>query len=67
MNLIKRNIKTLAGALGGAIAGYCYYYFIGCASGSCLITSSPINSTLYGMVMGALLLNIFEKEKLKSE
>jgi hypothetical protein len=47
----------------GAIAGYSYYFFVGCNSGSCAITSSPVNSTLYGAVMGGLVLNMFRKEK----
>lgn len=42
----------------GAIGGYAYYAFIGCASGTCAITSNPINSTLYGMVMGGLALDM---------
>jgi len=39
--------------LGGAV-GFAYYYFIGCKSGTCAITSSPINSTLYGVLLGTL-------------
>jgi hypothetical protein len=54
---------TLLGILLGAIGGYAYYHFVGCASGTCPITSKPLNSTLYGAVMGALLLNSFEKEE----
>lgn len=42
----------------GALAGYAYYYYVGCASGSCAISSKPINSTLYGMVMGGLALDM---------
>lgn len=45
---------TIMAALLGAIAGYAYYYFIGCNSGSCPITSSPWNSTLYGTGMGLI-------------
>jgi len=41
----------------GAIGGYAYYYFVGCASGTCAITSKPFNSTVYGMLMGGLLLD----------
>lgn len=52
---------TIAIGLGAA-AGYSYYYFVGCNSGSCAITSSPVNSTIYGAVMGGLLLNMFKKE-----
>jgi hypothetical protein len=41
-------------ALGG-IAGFLYYYFIGCSSGSCAITSSPYMSTLWGSLFGFFL------------
>jgi len=51
-------------ALGvGALAGFAYYQYVGCYSGSCPITSSPINSTIYGGVMGVLGLNLFAKSK----
>ncbi len=40
--------------LGGA-AGYAFYRFVGCKSGACLITSNPWLSTLYGALLGALL------------
>ena len=52
----------LIGALAGAISGYMYYRLVGCASGTCAITSSPINSTVYGAVMGALLFSMFKRE-----
>jgi hypothetical protein len=38
----------------GAIGGYAYYYFIGCTSGGCPITSNPWISTTYGALIGAL-------------
>ena len=38
----------------GAIGGFAYYYFIGCAHGSCLITGNPYVSTAYGTLMGML-------------
>lgn len=56
---------TLAGVVIGAIAGYLYYHFVGCASGTCMITSKPLNSTLYGALMGGLFLNMFQKESNK--
>ncbi len=49
------NLRILIGLVLGAIAGYAYYYFIGCSSGSCAITSNPVNSTLYGSIFGVLL------------
>ncbi len=53
----------IAGLVAGAIAGWCYWYYVGCASGTCMITSKPLNSSLYGAVMGVLLLSIFKKDK----
>ena len=61
----KNNALYLIGAAVGAIAGYFYWQQIGCTSGTCMITSKPINSTLYGALMGALLLGLFKKEKKK--
>jgi hypothetical protein len=43
-----RGIPILLGAAGG----FAYYYFIGCASGSCPITSNPWVSTAYGGLIG---------------
>lgn len=63
------NIKLLKWPLAlllGALAGYAYWFYIGCNSGSCAITSSPVNSSIYGVVMGALFLNMFTKEKTKT-
>ncbi len=51
-----------AGLLAGALAGYAYYYFIGCNTGTCPITSRPLNSTLYGAVMGGLLFSMFDRK-----
>lgn len=53
--LSKLNLKkiSLGVILGGAI-GFAYYYFIGCKSGTCAITSSPVISTMYGVLLGVL-------------
>lgn len=53
----------MIGALVGLLAGYLYYRFIGCSSGSCPITSNPLHSSLYGAVMGALFFSMFKKQK----
>lgn len=66
MNFILKHKLTIIGIAIGAIGGYSYYYFVGCANGTCSITSKPLNSSLYGAMMGGLLLNIFEKRKTKS-
>jgi hypothetical protein len=56
-------IITGIGVLIGAVAGYLYYHYVGCLSGTCSITSKPLNSTLYGSLLGGLLFNLFVKEK----
>ena len=61
----KALLLTGIGIAIGALAGYGYYYYVGCASGSCAITSKPLNSTLYGAVMGSLVFNMFVKETKK--
>ena len=60
---IKRNLLTIIGIPIGAIAGYLYWKYVGCLSGTCSITSTPLNSTLYGMVMGGLVFSLFKKQK----
>jgi hypothetical protein len=52
------------GILLGALAGYLYYYFWGCTEG-CTISSSPVNSMLYGATMGGLLNSMFKRDKAK--
>jgi hypothetical protein len=46
--------KNLAGLAVGALLGYAYYYFIGCSSGHCPLTSNPAISTFYGAMIGFL-------------
>lgn len=60
-NFLSKYKLTMIGIVAGAIGGYLYYHFIGCNSGTCAITSRPLNSTLYGALMGGLFLNIFKK------
>lgn len=62
MNFINSYKLTIIGAVVGAIGGYLYYHYVGCASGTCPISSKPLISTLYGMLMGSLFFNIFKKE-----
>lgn len=40
----------------GAAIGYAYYYFIGCSKG-CAITGDPWTSTLWGALIGSVLIN----------
>ena len=64
MNLIFQKYKRdLIGIALGAVAGFLYWKLIGCSSGTCMITSKPINSSLYGAVMGYLVAGMFKFEK----
>ncbi len=65
INFLLKHKLSILGIIVGAIGGYLYYYFVGCASGTCAITSKPLNSTLYGAIMGGLLFNMFEKKNQK--
>ncbi|MDD5361326.1 MAG: DUF6132 family protein [Ignavibacteria bacterium] len=53
----KRNIFTIAGVFAGAVAGFLYWKFIGCASGTCPLTSSWKIMLVYGGITGGLLGN----------
>lgn len=59
---MKLYIKIIMGLFLGAIAGYAYYFFIGCNSGTCPISSNPLISTAYGALVG-LILSIPSKKK----
>lgn len=61
----KTNVLYILGGFIGAIAGYVYYHQVGCASGTCMITSKPVTSTLYGALMGALLFGMLKREHKK--
>lgn len=63
---IKANTLTIVGALLGAAIGYFYWQTVGCTSGTCSITSKPINSTIYFAILGVLVFNLFKKETVKS-
>jgi hypothetical protein len=67
MNFIRKNWLTIATIMVGAVGGYMYYYFIGCSTGSCPITSKPLNSTIYGALIRGLFFSIFKKEKIYSD
>jgi phage shock protein E len=66
MSFILNNKLTILGVFLGALGGYAYYHFVGCANGTCSITSKPLNSTLYGAVMGGLLFSMFKTNKAKN-
>lgn len=47
-------LRPFLGVLLGAAGGFLYYYFIGCNTGTCPITSSPYGSVITGGLLGFL-------------
>jgi hypothetical protein len=43
--------------LMGGFGGFFYYYFVGCASGTCDITGNPYTSIAFGGFFGYFLVN----------
>lgn len=52
--------STVLGVALGAVGGYFYWLYFGCTNG-CAITSSPLNSSLYGAFMGGLFVHSFKR------
>jgi hypothetical protein len=48
-------LRMVLSTLGGALAGLAWQRIVGCRTGACPITSSPVISTIYGAVVGALI------------
>ena len=49
--------RAFLGTFLGALGGFLYYYFVGCSTGSCGITSNPYMSTIWGGFFGYFILN----------
>ena len=54
MKWITTHKISLGTALIGAAGGFCYWYFVGCASGNCGITANWETSMGTGALMGWL-------------
>ncbi|MDP8221601.1 MAG: DUF6132 family protein [Candidatus Stygibacter frigidus] len=52
--------------IAGGVLGWLYYYFVGCISGSCPITSNPYITIIFGAAfVGLLVPDIIKKKKEK--
>ncbi|MEN6362285.1 MAG: hypothetical protein ABFC90_06560 [Bacteroidales bacterium] len=58
MNKLKRIFLSRAflqpfiGVVVGGLLGFLYYHFIGCTSGQCVITGTPLGSIIVGALFG---------------
>ena len=58
---IKKWLRPVLFTVGGALAGLAYYYFVGCASGACPLTSHPLATMAYMGLVGWLLSGVLGK------
>ena len=69
--MLKAKIKSIylkrliLGCVIGSTGGFAYYYFIGCSSGSCPLTSNPYTMIAYGALVGFVL--FYKTKKIESE
>jgi len=61
--ILTKSLLKIIGIVIGGIGGYTYYHFVGCASGTCPITSNPYITIAYGALLGYLFSDIFKKKK----
>jgi hypothetical protein len=61
--LIKKHLLQIIGIMAGGIGGFAYYHFVGCANGTCPITSNPYITIAYGALVGYLFFNMFKKKE----
>ena len=62
-NFILKHLLQIVGIVVGMLGGYLYYFYIGCSSGTCPITSNPYISVVYGGLMGYLIFDMFKKKE----
>ncbi len=67
MKILLKYRLIIVGVIVGAMGGYAYYTFVGCASGTCAITSNPVNSTIYGAILGGLFFDLFRKPNISKK
>ena len=53
MNLILAK-RLLLGLVVGTVLGFAYQKLVGCRTGTCPLTATPLRTMLYGGVMGLI-------------
>ena len=47
-------MRIIIGAVVGGALGFGWYKLVGCSTGACPLTSNPFVTTVYGVVVGAV-------------
>jgi len=63
---IRNNLITIIASIAGIAGGFLYWKFVGCASGTCPLTSSWKIMLVYGGVVGGLMGNMVQNIIIKN-
>lgn len=55
------------GAVVGGVVGWSYWRYVGCTAGGCAITSDPVNSLVYGVIMGIAMIGVLLPQRLAGD
>lgn len=61
IQIIEKYWLYAAGSIAGGLAGYLYWYYVGCLSGTCPLKSTPTVSILLGIMVGAYLSGFIQR------
>ncbi len=64
-NFLQQYRYEIVGGIIGLIGGFLYWYYVGCASGTCMIKSNWYIMSPYGMLFGILIGGIIKPRKKK--
>lgn len=64
-NIVKRRKFELIGGVLGIVAGYLYWKYVGCISGTCPIQANWFTMVPYGLLFGVLIGSMFKPKELK--
>ena len=57
-------LRMIIGALVGAVLGFLQYTYIGCSSGLCPLSTHPWGSTIFGALIGFMVITLLDADKL---
>jgi len=63
LNIIRKSWIYITGAILGGTTGYLYWYFIGCANGTCPLKASPTPSIILGLAIGIYISVLINRRK----